>query len=199
MHHKIFLVPFAEGWSVTDGNRVWQEEHAPIWLKSPGLRGYIQNRPIPEWWERMPAVACAEDWFDSREDEAALHETAYYREIVRPDEERMFKRENAWVSTVSSVEVVRDGEMGPFRVLSFGGGPPSEAALLSEERVEYLHLRRSPPLCTSPVIVSAWASTIELARELSRRLGGFSIVAKPAVLLAPPVSPWTETGRPALG
>jgi hypothetical protein len=199
VHHKIFLVPFSAAWSVADGHRVWQQEHAPIWLRSPGLRGYVQNRPVEEWWGRMPAIACAEDWFDSREDEQALHQTEYYRETVRPDEERIFNRDNAWVSTVSSVEVLKDGPIQPFRVLSFGAPRPPASSLSADYRAELLHLRRPPPLSSSPLVVAAWAPTIKVAQTLAARLGGFAFVAAPAVLLPPPASPWTEAIEPALG
>jgi hypothetical protein len=194
MHHKIFLVPFLGVWSVAEAHRVWEDEHAPIWLRAPGLRGYVQNRPVRECWDRMPAIACAEDWFDSREDEQSLHQTRYYRETVVPDEERIFERENAWVSTVSSVELLHDGPVQPFRVLSFGATRPMLSTLSTGERAELLHLRRVPPLSSSPLVVAAWASTIDLALALAARLGGFAFATAPAALLPPPVSPWKETG-----
>ena len=147
----------------------------------------------------MPPIVCAEDWFDSAEDEQALHQTQYYRETVVPDEERMFRRDNAWVSAVLDVEVIRDGPLQPFRVLSFGGAHPTTSNLQTNERVECLRLRRLPPLSNSPVIVSAWASTIEVAQTLAATLGGFSFVAAPVALLAPPVSPWTQTAQRNLG
>jgi hypothetical protein len=193
MHHKIFLVPFLADCSMADGQRLWQDEHAPIWLRAAKLRGYVQNRPVPEWWNRMPAVACAEDWFDSRDDETTLHRTDYYREAVVPDEQRMFNRDNAWASTVVAIEVVRDGPTQSFRVLSFGAVPPRQRSLLGDGRIEVLHLRRAPPLSSRPLVVSAWSPTVEGATRIAEGLGGFAFVASPAPLMRPPVAPWTLT------
>lgn len=195
MHRKIFFVPFLESWSAVDAQREWTEVHAPIWLASPGLRGYVQNRPIAEPWNPVPNLACAEDWFDSRDAERALHETPHYRDVVLPDEERLFKRANAWVSTVSAVEVLVGGPAQRFRVLSLGGSTPDPTAVAGQERLEVLHVRRDPPLTSSPRIVSAWASTIDLARDVAMRFGGFSFVTEPAVLMTPPSPPWSDEHR----
>jgi hypothetical protein len=192
MHHKIFLVPFLESWSAVSGQREWAEVHAPIWLASPGLCGYVQNRPVAASWNPVPTLACAEDWFSTRDDERALHETTHYREAVLPDEERLFKRANAWVSTVSHVEVLTEGALQRFRVLSFGGPTPRPNTVAGDERLEIVHVRRDLPLTSSPHLVSAWASTIDLARGLAARLGGFSFVTEPVVMMAPPVRPWSD-------
>ena len=176
---------------MADGQRLWQHEHAPIWLRAAKLRGYVQNCPVPEWWNRMPAIACAEDWFDSRDDEEALHDTEYYRKTVVPDEQRMFKRDNAWASTVTAVEILRDGPIQPFRVLSFGTARPLRHSLAGGDRLELLHLRLTPPLSSVPLAVSAWAPPLDAATGLAESLGGFAFVASPVPLLRPPVAPWT--------
>jgi hypothetical protein len=194
MHHKIFLVPFLADYSMAAGNRAWREEHAPIWLRAPGLRGYVQNRPVPQWWDRLPAIACAEDWFDTREAERALHQSDYYRDTVVPDEQRMFRREGAWVSTVTDVEVLSEGPPQAFRVLSLGAPRPSPESVRGVGRVELLHVRHIPPLCAHPHVLSVWLSEYERADRLARTLGGLAFVATAEPLLAPPVAPWAVEG-----
>ena len=190
LHKKIFLVPFLPEVPVVEGRRMWQEEHGPIWLRTPHLRGYVQNRLIPEWWDRAPALACAEDYFDSREAEQQMLETDYYRDQVRPDEERMFRRSGAWVSTVTEEELLRDGTRSALRVLAFGAPRPAEEDLADAGRVELMHVRKAPPLCVHAHVVSAWADDLDHAERLSRSLGGFALVVAPEPLMAPPLAPW---------
>jgi hypothetical protein len=190
VHHKIFLAPFVAKLSMGDGQRLWEQDHGPIWLGSPGLRGYVQNRPVRAWWDRMPRLACAEDWFESREDEQALHQSEYYRQTVLPDEERMFSRENAWVSTVTGVEVLRPGDAQAFRVLSFGAERPDVSRLAGTGRAELLHLRRPAPLSSSPLVLSVWTAALDEARVLAETIGGFAFVVAPAALRPPPLAPW---------
>ena len=193
-HKKIFVVPFLPEISMAEGQRMWHEEHGPIWVRTPHLRGYVQNRPVPEWWGRIPALACAEDYFDSREAEQQMLETDYYRDTVLPDEERMFRRSGAWVSTVTKEELLQEGSRSAFRVLAFGAPRPAEEHLEDAGRVELMHVRRAPPLCPCAHVVSAWAADLDHAERLSRWLGGFAFVAAPESLMPPPLTPGEAAG-----
>jgi hypothetical protein len=156
-------------------------------LELPQLQGYVQNRPLAEWWVNLPYLACSETWFEDRDAERTAYASDWYRERIAVDEARIFAREQAWSSPVVEVEVLHDGPVGRFRALSFGGSADSLHGALLDWRVELLHLLRPAPAgAQARVVVSAWSDEPEHARELALRLGQLVFVAEPAASLPPP-------------
>ncbi|MEV4105350.1 EthD family reductase [Nonomuraea sp. NPDC049649] len=59
----VALIRRKPGLSREEFLRFWQEEHPPLVLALPGLRGYRQN-PAIEHRKTWPWDGCAELWFD---------------------------------------------------------------------------------------------------------------------------------------
>ena len=160
-------------------------------LEIPGLIGYVQDRPCPEWWVHLPYLACSETWFADRDFERAAYASDWYTSRIAADEARMLAREDAWSSPVTAVETLRPGPTGRFRVLAFGASSTQLDNLLIDGRAEVLRLHRPPPGGGEPVVVSVWGDDAGLARHVAQRLGGLAFVAEPAASLAPPQLPWS--------
>lgn len=191
LQHRIYLGPCRPGSSPADAHRYWRETHRQTVRGTDHLQGYVQDRPLPEWWDRVPFLVCAETWFASRADEASFYEADYFFKVIVPDEQRIIDRDASWNSAVSGVEVVRDGDRAAWRVMSFGGPRDDfEAAAAGLSRAEVLHLRRPAPGQEEPVLLSAWTEDPEAAEALARRLGGLTFVANPVPVVAPPVPGW---------
>ena len=160
-------------------------------LEIPGLIGYVQARPCPEWWVHLPYLACSETWFADRDSERAAYASDWYRSQIAVDETRMLARDDAWSSPVIAMETVRPGPTGRFRVLAFGAWPAPLGSLLIDGRAEVLRLHRAPPGGGESAVVSVWTDDAGLARHVAQRLGGLTFVAEPAASLAPPQPPWS--------
>ena len=191
MQHRIFLAPIAPCVSWAEVQAHWRTNHEAIMLELPGLAGYVQNRPRPEWWTRMPYVACAETWFADRDAERAGFDSEWYHREVEADEARMFAREAAWSSPVVETTTLREGSTARFRALAFGGSEERLAGFLLDGRAEALRLLHEPPGGGAPVVISVWTEHEELAGAIAARLGGIAFVAEPAAALPPPQSPWS--------
>jgi hypothetical protein len=159
-------------------------------LELPGLLGYVQNRPHPDWWVHLPYLVCSETWFADRDAERAAYASAWYLEQIAVDEARMFARDDAWSSPVVGVETLRPGPTARFRVLAFGGNAELAQGPLFDGRLELLHLLHETPGGGDPVVVSAWTDEESLADHLARRLGGLTFVGEPAASVIPPSAPW---------
>jgi len=191
LQHRIFLVPCRPGVSWAEAQAHWRTHHETIMLDIPGLVGYVQNRPHPEWWVHLPYLACSETWFANRETEHAAYESDWYKDRIAVDEARMFGREWAWSSPVVDVEMVRPGSTGRFRVLAFGAAPNRLEGMLLDGRAEALRLLRPPPGGGEPTVTAVWTDDPILAHHAATRLGGLSFVAEPAASLSPPQPPWS--------
>jgi hypothetical protein len=192
VQHRIFLAPLRPGVSWAEAQAHWRSHHEAIMLDIPGLVGYVQDRPCPEWWIHLPYLACSETWFAGLDAERAAYASAWYLQQIAVDEARMFGRDEAWNSPVVGVEAVRPGQTGRFRALSFGSSPDRLDSVLIDGRVETLKLLRPPPGGGEPVVVSVWSDDEALARHAALRLGGLAFVAEPAVSLSPPTPPWSS-------
>lgn len=118
MQHRIFLVPLRARLPRADAIEHWVSRHAKVFGPTPGLRRYVQNRPLaPD-----SAIVCSETWFDNRDSERAAYASAYYENVVTPDEELFLDRAAAW-----SARVAAGGDVphphGMVRVLWFGAQP----------------------------------------------------------------------------
>jgi hypothetical protein len=190
LQHRIFLAPCRPGVSWSEAQAHWRSHHETIMLEIPGLIGYVQDRPCPEWWVHLPYLACSETWFADRESERAAYASHWYTSQIAVDEARMLARDDAWSSPVTAVETLRPGRTGRFRVLAFGASASPLDSLLIDARAELLRLHRPPPNGGEATVVSVWTDDAGLARHVAQRLGGLTFVAEPAVSLAPPQPPW---------
>jgi hypothetical protein len=195
MQHRIFLAPALPGISWAQAQAHWRTNHETIMLELPHLLGYVQNRPTEEWWIHLPYLACSETWFADREREAAAYATDWYREQIAVDETRMFGRDDAWSSAVTSVQTLREGMTGRYRTLAFGADPARLDTLLLDGRAEVLHLHRAPPGGGEKTVVAYWTDHAPLARHVAQHLGGLAFVCEPAASMPPAQAPWSP--RPA--
>jgi hypothetical protein len=191
MQHRIFLAPIGPGVSWAEVQAHWRTNHEAITLELPGLTGYVQNRPRPDWWAQLRYVACSETWFADREAERRGFDSEWYHREIEVDEARMFTREAAWSSPVVATDVLREGSTGRFRALAFGGTEARLDGLMLDGRAEALRLLRPTPAGGEPVVVSVWTDHEELARHAAQRLGGIAFVAEPAAALPPAEAPWS--------
>lgn len=191
LQHRIYLGPCRPGGDPREAHRYWRESHRQTVRGTDHLLGYVQNRPLAAWWDRVPFLVCAETWFATRADEAAFYEADYFFKVIVPDEERIIDRDASWNSAVAGVDVLTDGDRATWRVMSFGG--PRERfddALAGFSRAEVLQLRRPVPGQGDPHVLSAWTDDAGAAADLAGRLGGLTFVANPVPVVAPPVRGW---------
>ena len=87
MVKTITFIKRKPGMSVEEFGNYWRNKHAPIVLKLPGLRRYVQCHTIPSGYRNgEPAYdGVAEVWFDSTDAMRATGATPEYR-AVRADE-----------------------------------------------------------------------------------------------------------------
>lgn len=189
--HRILMAPVATGVPPADAHRHWRDRHSQVVPKIDGLVGYVQNRPLPEFWDR-PYLVCAESWFTSREAESDAYASGYYRDTVVVDEERFIDRERAWHSPIVATRVILDGPRFGFRALVFGaeGGDLADG---DWSRVESLELRRPIAAGLAPTILAAWSADRDAALGLVDRDDGHSFVAAPEAVV-PPGPEWRGAG-----
>jgi hypothetical protein len=187
--HRMLVAPCAAGLEAADSQDHWRERHSLIVPDIDDLAGYVQNRPLPEWWDRLPFVVCADTWFVSREAERVAYASPYYLDDIVTDEARFIDRDAAWQSPVVGAEVHLDGPLARYRVLAFGAGAAAPG-LDGFSRVERVALRRPAPGAAVPDLLSAWTDELERATALADRCGGTAYVAEPALVVPPPVGTW---------
>jgi len=183
--HRIYLGGPHPTLAAADAHRHWHERHSRIAPGLPRLRGYVQNRPLQEWWGVFPYTTCAESWYGSREAEVESYSSAYYRDVVVVDEARFIDRDASWTSPVTRTELVRPGPRTSRRVLAFGALPEDAAACAAPGRLELLHLHRAPPGESSPVILSFWTDDAESARAAVAGVTGTACVVRPVAIVEP--------------
>ncbi|PXY36568.1 EthD domain-containing protein [Prauserella flavalba] len=175
MQHRIFLVPPLG--DPEAGRRHWEQRHGDLFTATPGLLGYTQNRPVAQEWARGTARFCSETWFADRDAERGAYSSAYYREVVTPDEASFLDRQAAWSAAVVG------GEAGPadgIRVLWFDDAPPPGA------RWRPLELSRPvpPPGRGTRVYTAVMAEPGE-ALALTRGAGPVALVCRPRAYALP--------------
>lgn len=191
LQHRIYLGRPHTGADCADLERAgwhWRHRHSRVVRDMPLLNGYVQNRPLEEWWGRMPFLVCAETWFASREDEHASYASDYYRDVIAVDERNVIPPEGAWNSSVERIEELRPGERAAFRVLGFGQELPGEVGD-AFTRVELLHVRRPTP-DGAPHVFSAWTDDRDAAVALARGLDGLAFACEAAAIVVPDVDGW---------
>ncbi len=62
--------------------RHWKQVHAPLVLALPGVRRYVQCRPLEATGGESPYDGIAEVWYDSLEDLRATMDSAAYNELL---------------------------------------------------------------------------------------------------------------------
>lgn len=187
--HRFYVGPIQAGLSPKEAGEYWYHRHSQIVPGLPRLGGYVQNRPLPPWRERIPLLACAETWYHSREDEQFSYASDYYRDTIVPDEERFIDRSSSWTSAVASVEVLKDGPPGGLRVIGIGADPAVLGETLADERVEAIRLLR-PPTPAESTVVAVWTNERDRADQLANTLGGLAFVSESVAIVTPAVSPW---------
>lgn len=186
MQHRIFLAPLRPCMPHAEAHGHWCSNHAALMLKLPYLKGYVQNRPLPEWWPHLGYLACSETWFADRQTEREAYASPWYTEEIARDEQRMFARDHAWSAAVTDVQELHAGSRAGLRVLAFGGDPESLSGSLIEGELEVLRLSRDVPGLRRSLLVSAYCEDPVKARGMAARLGGLSFVADPVIVVEGP-------------
>lgn len=177
LQHRIIVVATAPGLATEAAQAHWRERHAAVYLPTPRLVGYVQNRPLREEWPRLGSRSvCSETWFADREAERASFESPYYQEAVVPDERTFLDRDSAWMGRVTVGEGFGAAR---YRVLAFG-------ARELDVDCTVLEVDREPWSGGDRTVASAWLDDRAQAVEVARAASGFAFAAEPATLLAPP-------------
>ena len=172
MQHRIILVETRPGVPVAEAQRHWRDRHADVYLPTPHLAGYVQNRPLEEEWERLGARSiCSETWFADHDAEKASFASDYYRATVMPDERRFLDRESAWMGRFLD-EPLWPVPLPRYRVLAFGAELRGGATAAVDR----------PPA----TVASVWLDDREEALALARTVDGHAFAAESAVLRSPP-------------
>ncbi len=190
LQHRLYVGPPVAGRPLDELSAYWHHEHRKVAPGLPELLGYVQNRPLPGWLERIPYLTCAETWYASFEAEHRSYASNYYRDVVVPDEERFIDRAGSWHSPVTATRVLRDGPRSSLRVLAIGGDVERLGEPVSGDRLELLDLHRDPPVAGPKVVVSLWTDDALLADVAAAQLGGIAFVTRPVPIVDPPLPGW---------
>jgi uncharacterized protein (TIGR02118 family) len=135
----------------------WRDNHAPLITRLPGIRGYVQNYPLPGTQPLFDAVA--ESSFDDMQAMKALARSPQYAAVLA-DEPNFIDRPSMG-TILTEAHVLRDGAPGPGAVKEirfvrrdpqvdvdsfferFLAEGPRAAALPGTLRYEQWHARRS--------------------------------------------------------
>lgn len=161
MQQRIFLVPPLGAPPHAEARAHWAEQHGALFVRTPGLRGYRQNRPLDEEWDAGRGWVCSETWYDDRAAERAAYDSTHYLESVAADEATFLHRDRAWAAAIHGDRPPPVADAG-IRVLWFGDHPPSGP------QWQALPLSRPAPGGGS-VVHSAWLSDPEQALALTAR------------------------------
>lgn len=191
--HRIFLAPLRTDVDPTKAHEHWTTQHADIFGRNPGLRGYTQNRPPRAAWSGRTHV-CAEAWFDDRDAERAAFQSEYYLRDVVEDEARFVQRDQAWHSTVTMLAQAR--QMRAYRVFAFGQSPESAADWLATwdaDDVDVFELHRLPPTAGRKSALAFWTDDLARASQAAVHFGPLSLLTAPVAVVRAPEAPWTTT------
>lgn len=189
--HRLFLAPLRTDVDHRWAHEHWTTRHSAVFGRTPGLRGYTQNRPPADAWSGR-ALVCSETWFDDRAAERAAFESDYYLTEVAADEARFVRRDAAWLSAVTVTATARQART--FRVLVFGHTPESAADLLADwdsEDVDVLILQREPPLCGRRSALGLWTDELTRATGAAVHFGPLTLLTRPFAVVPAPEPPWT--------
>lgn len=189
--HRIFLAPIRVDVDARWAHQHWTSRHAEVFARTPGLRGYTQNRPLEQDWSGRSSV-CAESWFDDRDAERIAFESDYYLGAVAADEALFVQRDQAWLSAVSMAR--RAHTVRRYRVLAFGQSVQSAADWLRSwdpHDVDVLTLNRPPPLSSRASALGLWTDDLARATDAALHFGPLVVLAQPAAVVPAPEAPWS--------
>jgi hypothetical protein len=174
MRQRIFLVPLRQDVDPVAARQHWTKSHASLFAATPGLRGYVQNRP-----EQGDHV-CSETWFDDADAERRAYASDHYLSVVMHDEASFLAREEAWTAVMKGSGSRRDLLPGSHRVLVFGW---TGDGLAPGPYVEVIALDRLGPAGGPPRLLSIWGDhPDEVAHGLSQP-GDLAMLTRPAIIL----------------
>jgi alkylhydroperoxidase family enzyme len=191
--HRIVLAQCRREAIPSEANKHWRDVHSQIIRGANLILGYVQNRPLPDWWEAAPAFTCAETWFASRDEETAFMAHDFFSSVVQPDENRVVDQATAWHSSISEVEVSSEGARGKWRVLCFGGDRKAFLESVPGGTSKVLHVCKDTPGGGLRHVLSWWTDDRCAATDYAPTLDGISFVANPVAVIAPPTAGWTLT------
>jgi hypothetical protein len=180
--HRVYLGRLVDGADPEAAALHWWHRHPDVVRALPGIKGYVQGRIPRTWWSRSAFFTCAETWFDSRVEERAAFSSAYYRDVVVPDERNVIKADGAWNSAVLDTDIVVDAPRTRYRALCFGAS--ADDVRVGQARVEVHHLHR-PLDGTNPTVVAVWTDDLAVAESVAASGHRFSLVTEPVVVIAP--------------
>jgi hypothetical protein len=188
--HRIFLVPFRADLDPSWAHGHWTGQHGDVFAQTPGVLGYVQNRPPPQHWSGRTHV-CAEIWFADRAAERASWGSAHYVSAVVEDEARFLDRDQAWLSALTVVRRAR--RTRKYRVLAFGQAEENATDWLSSwdpDDLDVYALRRQPPTLGTASVLALWTDDLARATDAAAHFGPLSLLAEPKAFIVPPEAPW---------
>jgi hypothetical protein len=169
MQHRLVVCHALAHLPLADAQRHWRERHHAVYLPTPELLGYVQNRPLEEEWERLGTRSiCSEIWFADRESERRSFASAHYRDVVVPDENAFLDRESAWMGRVVDDDAWPESRPR-YRVLALGA-----------ELGDVIRVDREPH-----VVGSRWTDDRVQALAEARSTDAFAFACEPAVFRQP--------------
>lgn len=147
--HRLFVVQGRRDRSIRSVLDHWTGTHAGVFARTPHLRAYVQNEPLPEELDRLWTFVCSETWFENRSAERSAYASTYYCDVVAPDEHRFLDRTSVWAGRVLGSDGPATDPSG-FRVLGIGTTTP----LGPGERV--LEIDRPPPAPGRVALLRSW-------------------------------------------
>jgi len=189
--HRIFLAPLRSDVEPLWAHRHWTSRHSVVFGQTPGLLGYVQNRPPENAWAGRTHV-CAEVWFEDRNAEKAAFTSPYYLADVSADEARFVDRDHAWLSATTMTR--RAIATRTYRVLVFGHTEQSAAGWLADwghEDVDVFELHRPPPTGGASSALGLWTDDQARARDAAVHFGPLSLLTQPEPVVVPPEAPWS--------
>jgi uncharacterized protein (TIGR02118 family) len=189
--HRIFLAPIRGDVDLTWAHEHWTAHHGEVFSRTPGLRGYTQNRPPRSAWSGRTHV-CAESWFDDRDAEKAAFSSDYYLTAVVEDEARFVQRDQAWLSRVTMTKSA--SSQLAYRVLAFGQTEHGAADWLASwdpDDIDVLALSRQPWTCAELSALGLWTDDLTRAVDAVVHFGPLAFLTQPVAVVPAPESPWT--------
>ena len=185
MQHRLFVVRLRDDVALPEATDHWRRAHGALFARTPGLRGYLQNRPVdPTGW------VCSETLFDDRRAETEAFRSTYYTDIVAPDEARFLDRESVRTAVVV-YQRVEHGRIARFRAVLPGTEPGEVAG--AGAGVQVYRLNRPLVPGTPAVVTFVWDDDPEVVSAVTRRRGGNGFASEPRVAaLAGGGWPWAD-------
>ncbi len=189
--HRIFLAPIRRDLDYGVAHEHWTSTHAGVFGATPGLLGYVQNRPPQAEWSGRTHV-CAETFYESRDAEKQSFASDYYQGVVVEDENRFVQRDGAWIASVSASRRAR--QQLAYRVFAFGHDEHTAADWLSAwdpDDIDVFALSRLPATNSRASVIALWTDDLSRATEAVMHFGPLSFLAQPVPIVRPPLAPWS--------